>query len=57
MQCIQVIRWVHFKMSFFTFELHQRCGVGDDDRRKSRHSPVVGQRDCDETERSASPAT
>ena len=48
---------VHFKMLFLTPELHQRCGVGDDDRRKSRHSPVAQQRDCDETERLASPGT
>ena len=33
-------------MSFLTPELHQRCEVGDDDRRKS-----------DRTERIASPGT
>ena len=32
---------LHSKMLLFTPELHQRCGVGDDDRRKSRHSPVA----------------
>ena len=35
-----------FQKVVFTSELHQRCGVGDDDRRKS-----------DRTERIASPAT
>ena len=52
---IHVLNWLHFKMSFLTPEPHQRCGVGDDDRRKSRRSPVAYQRDCDETERVASP--
>ena len=30
-----------FQNIVFTPVLHQRCGVGDDDRRKSRLSPVA----------------
>ena len=45
----------HHKMSFLTPELHQRCGVGDDDRRnisilfrryRSKEQDLDPLRDC-----------